>query len=496
MAYDEKAVVKINSDGELMQCAKGLGNSECGYKPGSKVCGKCGAMAASIKEMPMDDDDEMMDDEEDMAPKKKGNMRRTARWSMKEDDEMMDDEEESVDEEDDEEDEMPLKGYGKRRNMKMKADDEDEMSDEDMVDDEDDEDDEDEMPAKGYGKRRKMKMKAEDEDDMDDEDMSDDDEEEDDEEEDDDEEMMGAKSLEHFRRQRLSELNVKSLDLAESGFLCGIDRKVYPGGSVCDDCPGGCMSEKGLPGLLEIEGMVQHEFKGDVIDSGYSDDADMFVIDLATKGDKMIEVFVDGTTAEVLGFHRLEDSTYGQKSLDDELARFIDFNEAADIAVKSVPGDVTAVEPDVFEGFDCYAVVIEGVDGKSYDVFVSLDGYELGREWYTTDEAEEIEAEAAEIALKRAFTDDQREKMAEKGEALPDGSFPIANKDDLQNAIQAYGRAKDKIAAKAHIMKRARALGAESMIPESWTDEKTLDGGFLQSLAEFELLAEDEDFMN
>ena len=36
---------------------------------------------------------------------------------------------------------------------------------------------------------------------------------------------------------------------------------------------------------------------------------------------------------------------------------------------------VNAVEPDVFESFDCYAVEINGVDGKSHDVFVALDCY-------------------------------------------------------------------------------------------------------------------------
>lgn len=61
-----------------------------------------------------------------------------------------------------------------------------------------------------------------------------------------------------------------------------------------------------------------------------------------------------------------------------------------------------------------------------------------------------------------------REKAADKGEALPDGSFPIRNKSDLHNAIQAFGRAKDKDRAKRHIIKRARALGAVSELPEDW----------------------------
>jgi hypothetical protein len=54
---------------------------------------------------------------------------------------------------------------------------------------------------------------------------------------------------------------------------------------------------------------------------------------------------------------------------------------------------------------------------------------------------------------------------------MPDGSFPIADEEDLHNAIQAIGRAKDPEAAKAHIKKRARALGKEALIPEGWSDD-------------------------
>lgn len=64
-----------------------------------------------------------------------------------------------------------------------------------------------------------------------------------------------------------------------------------------------------------------------------------------------------------------------------------------------------------------------------------------------------------------------RRRMAKNGEALPDGSFPIANVADLRNAIQAIGRASDPAAAKAHIKKRARALDAAELIPEGWASK-------------------------
>jgi hypothetical protein len=69
------------------------------------------------------------------------------------------------------------------------------------------------------------------------------------------------------------------------------------------------------------------------------------------------------------------------------------------------------------------------------------------------------------------YDEETRDAMAKAGEALPDGSFPIKDEDDLKNAIQAYGRAGDKEAAKAHIMKRAAELDMEDMIPENWSEK-------------------------
>ena len=69
---------------------------------------------------------------------------------------------------------------------------------------------------------------------------------------------------------------------------------------------------------------------------------------------------------------------------------------------------------------------------------------------------------------KREFTAEQRQASEDKGHAMPGGGYPIENKSDLKNAIQAIGRAKDPAKTKAHIKARAKALGASDMIPESW----------------------------
>jgi hypothetical protein len=69
---------------------------------------------------------------------------------------------------------------------------------------------------------------------------------------------------------------------------------------------------------------------------------------------------------------------------------------------------------------------------------------------------------------KRDYSSKERNQMAQRGMALPDGSFPIANEQDLRNAIQSYGRASNAAQAKAHIIRRARALGLTELLPENW----------------------------
>lgn len=74
---------------------------------------------------------------------------------------------------------------------------------------------------------------------------------------------------------------------------------------------------------------------------------------------------------------------------------------------------------------------------------------------------------------KRELSGATRERMAEAGTAMPDGSFPIANRADLMNAIRSVGRAKNYDAARAHIIRRARALNAMDMLPEDWRNKAT-----------------------
>jgi len=510
---EEKAILKINADGGVLSCAKGLDSDECGYK-GGKVCGACGALAVDAKAV-SEDDEEMLEDEDSLDAKAGKRMDVDAELTEEEDDEDED--------EDEDEEELGEKGmataYARRaitnrprralRKRRRRKDEEtDEMLDDEMLDDE-----EDEEMSVGDGKGKKAAMAdqvpaaEEDEDGMDVPEKG----------------FAGMGMMKPNRAARRRGLRraagqkADSIEDLETHYICQFDRKVYPDNhSVCANCPGGCAPEDGMPGIADVEGMALGLFGGKVLGSGYAEDADLFVVDLLAKDGNAVEIIADGSTGELLNFHRLNTPDLLEgisgKSLEDGDMQpvFVDVVTAQELAMKSLEaetgfgGTVLQADSDIFEGFDSYVFEIDGLNGKSYDVFVALDGTVLGFDEYDASEAEDIEAEAAELALKRQYSDDERESMAESGLALPDGSYPIKDVEDLRNAIQAFGRAKDKERAKAHIIKRAMDLGEEDLIPMNWVPKKIqeeasggekvlADSEFLKSLMEFEIIATEEE---
>lgn len=80
---------------------------------------------------------------------------------------------------------------------------------------------------------------------------------------------------------------------------------------------------------------------------------------------------------------------------------------------------------------------------------------------------------------KTDFSHSERKDLAKKGEAMPNGKYPIRNRQDLKDAIKLSGASdmpKEKV--KAWIKKRAKELGLESEFPEDWKSkevEKTMD---------------------
>ena len=296
---------------------------------------------------------------------------------------------------------------------------------------------------------------------------------------------------------RLSRLGVKSL--GNFDFLCGIERTIRSG-DVCNFCRGGCASEKGLPGLLEIEVSAEAEFDGEVVDSGYAPKDDMFVLDLKT-ADGYKEAYYAGNGTR-LGWIALDEGL-SVKSLEDEGASnplIVSFEEAAMTALKYVKGKSYGVDVDLFHGEDAYVVEIDGVDGKSYDVYVSIDGKVLGTDMIelTDDEQDDLtelrrekDALEAELALKSNYEGEALQGLVEEGAALEDGSFPIVNADDLELAVKAAYR---HVEAKSHIERRAEELERTDIIPSEWAETKQAETDeFMASLMELQMLEIDSD---
>lgn len=72
--------------------------------------------------------------------------------------------------------------------------------------------------------------------------------------------------------------------------------------------------------------------------------------------------------------------------------------------------------------------------------------------------------EALLAMAKRAYSAEERGALAEKGRALPDGSFPIVDKADLGRAVSAYERAVSKGGVAGHIRRRASELEATDLL--------------------------------
>ena len=225
--------------------------------------------------------------------------------------------------------------------------------------------------------------------------------------------------------------------------------------------------EEEISELATIEALaVKSAGEGaEVINSGFSPADNTYVIDVKTADDTIREYFYSGDGVEK-GYLVVEAAGTSED--------FISEEKAAEIAVQYKSGEVVSIEPGLILGNDAFVVEIDEVEGKSYDVFVSLKGEILGHDEYEMsvihdeEELAEIKALEAELEIKRMYGRQKREEMAESGEAMQDGSFPIADEADLKNAIQAHGRAKDIDAAKKHIVKRAKALGLEALIPAEW----------------------------
>lgn len=79
---------------------------------------------------------------------------------------------------------------------------------------------------------------------------------------------------------------------------------------------------------------------------------------------------------------------------------------------------------------------------------------------------------------KTYFSHKERMDLAERGEAMPNGKYPIRNSQDLKDAIRLVGASDmPKSEVKAWIKKRAKELGLENELPESWNKKEDVEKG-------------------
>ena len=461
MVNEATPTLSVDAEGGVLTCAKGADLGQCGYVKGDKVCGKCGAAPMEMKVMPVAVANELLEKVAMLEEKLKKEKKPVSmpKISM-EDSDTEEAEEIAVTAEATEDDEETVE----TDEPEVDPDTDDA---EDLETEEDESDEEEEV-----------------------EETDDDEGDEDDEEDDSSEDSESL--LDKFRKARLQQIGVKSLDVGQHGYKCAMDAKVYAGGTPpCADCAGGCFGAKGQVTLLHAEGISQTLVKGDVLDSAFIKDADMFVTAIRRKDGKIFDIYVD-SAGEIRGHNLVDSSAIYDPNVDD--LTMVTFDEAANIAMMHLQrkdSEVVSIQPAAFEGHEAYVVDIQCKTGESYDIFVGLDGTLLGYETLQEPDIEEIEAEAAEIALKTAYPQAVRNELAKAGIAMPDGSFPILGHNDLMNSVQASKRAVNQKDVREHIILRAKTIGYEASVPPSWVEvgSQELQG----SLEEFGRLLEELD---
>ena len=108
-------------------------------------------------------------------------------------------------------------------------------------------------------------------------------------------------------------------------------------------------------------------------------------------------------------------------------------------------------------------------------VMKSFKDRKISKEVFTT-YCEKNPEKLEKSANKTSFTHEERKDLAKKGEAMPNGKYPIRNRQDLKDAIRLSGSSSmSKEDVKKWIKKRAKELNLEDELPEDWKVEKTMD---------------------
>lgn len=128
---------------------------------------------------------------------------------------------------------------------------------------------------------------------------------------------------------------------------------------------------------------------------------------------------------------------------------------------------------------------ILGIEPKESRLMILTKAYTEGKitksvfEKYINEHPDEVE----KAMNKTDFSHKERKDLADKGEAMPNGKYPIRNKQDLKDAIRLSGSSDEsKEDVKAWIKKRAKELSLEDELPDDWK-EKAMDTSTTEEIA-------------
>lgn len=76
------------------------------------------------------------------------------------------------------------------------------------------------------------------------------------------------------------------------------------------------------------------------------------------------------------------------------------------------------------------------------------------------------------------LSEQARLQAASRGEAMPDGSYPTRDCEELKHAVEAYGREKEELrpSLRRYLIRRSVQLGCTEHIPDSWEVENVRTG--------------------
>lgn len=216
-----------------------------------------------------------------------------------------------------------------------------------------------------------------------------------------------------------------------------------------------------------IEGIIDQSYRGlsvIVDDMALDVETTKADFDATEDGQTVVETL---SAARIRRFDMVPTGAYqeGWLNLGHEFASELG-DDALAACAACAGGDDDEDDENIERGYDLYddQMITVNLGRIGEEELAALDALSVEEQIQYQIEHGMVEA----IESYREVSTAERRKLAEEGKALPDGSFPIATEEDLENAIQAIGRASNPDEVKALIKKRAADLGRSDLVPEDW----------------------------